>query len=174
MMIAVEEWELYNNGILLCKWFDTEKDSIETIEKYVAKVKTEYLMKSDDIEMFIADVEGKTVGLISGNGSVEEAYMVSEQIKGLDNNDITAVSLMLEAGIITDIHEAIIRIDDMVSTGETSMEDVAFNYINDCGLIGTMPSSLQCYFDYKSLGRDMEINGIYMTDEDNFIWEYIA
>ena len=44
MRIAVEEWELYNNGILLCKWFDTEIDSIESIEKYVAKVKAKNLM----------------------------------------------------------------------------------------------------------------------------------
>ena len=40
MKIAIEEWELYNNGILLCKWFDTEIDTIEEIEKYVSKVKS--------------------------------------------------------------------------------------------------------------------------------------
>jgi len=129
MRIAVEEWELYNNGILLCKWFDTEFDTIESIEKYVAKVKVEYNLNNDDIEMFIADFEGETLGLIAGDESVKEAYTVSEQIEPLNDNEITAVKLMLEAGLVSNTDEAIEHIDDMISTGETKMEDIAYNYI---------------------------------------------
>ena len=47
MKIAVEEWELYNNGYLLIKWFDTEIDTIEDIEAYISKIKASYRLNSD-------------------------------------------------------------------------------------------------------------------------------
>ncbi|PPK57008.1 hypothetical protein B0F89_1581 [Malaciobacter marinus] len=34
LQIAVEEWELYTNGILLCKWFDSDTN-IKTINEFV-------------------------------------------------------------------------------------------------------------------------------------------
>jgi hypothetical protein len=163
MRIAVEEWELYNNGILLCKWFDTEFDT-----------KVEYNLNNDDIEMFIADFEGETLGLISGDESVEEAYIVSEQIEPLSDYEIVAIKLMLDAGIVTNTDEAIEHIDYMISTGESKMEDVAYNYIEECGLLSNMPENLQGYFDYESLGRDMEINGSYYEDDKGIIWEFVA
>ena len=54
------------------------------------------------------------------------------------------------------------------------MEDVAYNYVNDCGLLESMPESLQGYFNYEALGRDMEINGTYLEDEKGEIWEYVS
>jgi len=174
MQIAVEEWELYNNGVLLCKWFDTETDTIESIERYVAKVKSEHLLNSDDIEMFIADFEGETLGMIHGDESVEEAYIVAEQIDPLSDDEITAITLMIEAGVVSNTHEAIDKLDDIHNTGESKMEDVAYNYVNDCGLLESMPESLKGYFDYEALGRDMEINGTYLEDEKGEIWEYAS
>ena len=104
MQIAVEEWELYNNGILLCKWFDTETDTIESIQRYVAKAKSEHLLNHDDVEMFIADFEGETLGMIHGDESVEEAYIVAEQIDPLSDDEITAITLMIEAGVVSNTH----------------------------------------------------------------------
>lgn len=174
MRIAVEDWELYNNGILLCKWFDTEVDSIESIQKFVGEAKKDNDLNNDDLEMFIADVEGETLGLISGDESVERAYEVADIVEGLAEDDIVAVGLIIDVGIVSSIDEAIECLDDIHSTGENSMENVAYNYINDCGLLDKMPESLQGYFDYAALGRDMEINGTYIKDSDGMIWEYIS
>jgi len=40
-----------------------------------------------------------------------------------------------------------------------SVVDYAYEYINDSGVLNTIPESLQIYFDYESLARDLEING---------------
>jgi len=54
------------------------------------------------------------------------------------------------------------------------MEDVAYNYIEETGALKDMPKSLQGYFDYEKLGRDMEIEGSYFEDSEGVIWEYVG
>jgi len=171
MKIAIEEWELYNNGILLCKWFDTEIDTIEEIEKYVSKVKSSNGL-NDDLEMFIVDIEDDITGLIQNDGSVSYAYEISEALQGLEEYELTAISLLLNNGIATDLDNAIELKDDIHSTGENTMEDIAYKYIEDTRALDSI-GNLSSYFDYESLGRDMEIEGNYLKDKEGIIWEFI-
>lgn len=174
MKVAVEEWELYNNGILLCKWFDTETDTQEEVAEYVAQVKTAYKLNSNDLEMFIADVEDDATGLIKGDESLYYAYKVAEKISEFEDEQLTALKLMLQNGVVSDLDEAIEHLDDMICTGEKKMEDVAYNYVHDVGLLASLEEHLQGCFDYEALGEDMEINGTYFEDEEGILWEYIS
>ena len=171
MKIAVEEWELYNNGILLIKWFDTAEDTIEEIEEYVREAKRANGLNADDTELFIADHEAD---YSFDSECIHEAYRVAEQMESLDTAEQTAVNLLIENSVVSDINEAIEHIEDLICTNETSMEDIAYNYVNECSLLESMPSSLQGYFDYEALGRDMDLNGSYYEDEDGILWEYVA
>jgi antirestriction protein len=38
-----------------------------------------------------------------------------------------------------------------------NMADVAFEIVEECGTLESMPESLRNYFDYAAYGRDMEI-----------------
>lgn len=174
MRVAVEEWELYNNGILLCKWFDTEADTQEEVAEYVAQAKAAYKLNSNDLEMFIADVEDDATGLIKGDESVNYAYEIAEKIAEFEEDQITAIKLMLEAGVVNDLDDAIEHLEDMVCTGERKMEDVAYKYIQETGAISALGERLQCYFDYEALGRDMELEGSYFEDEEGILWEYVS
>jgi len=171
MKIAIEEWELYNEGIILIKWFDTEIDSIEAIEHYVSKAKREHGLNYNDLEMFIADSEDE---LLTDIENVSTAYEITDKVALLDDSERTAIELILDNGVVYDLDDAINHIDDIHCTGESRMEDIAYNYVNDCGLLHEMPSSLQGYFDYEGLGRDMDIEGSYYEDADGILWEYVA
>jgi len=172
MRVAIENYEMYNNGILLCKWFDTNETTLEEITDWCKDVAIKNGFNGDDMELFVADYEGD-LGLYNGE-CLHEAYRVTEQLEGLTDDEITGVKLMLEAGVVNDLEEAINNKDNIHNTGETSMEDVAYNYIEETGALSNIPDSLQYYFDYESMGRDMEINGTYFTDDNNEIWEYVA
>ncbi|HJB22655.1 MAG TPA: antirestriction protein ArdA, partial [Candidatus Jeotgalibaca pullicola] len=52
-----------------------------------------------------------------------------------------------------------------------SMEDVARYYVEETGQLGEVPSNLQNYIDYQSLGRDMEIEGNYLVTSHG-VFEY--
>jgi len=176
MRVAVENYELYNNGVLICKWFDLEDYSLEEIQEeiveYIEENHADDDFNTDDMELFVADYEDDS-GLFSGE-SLTEALEVQEQIDDLDEDDLKAISILVETGWASDVEDAIDKKDDIHNTGETDMEDVAYNYIEETGALGDMPESLQCYFDYSSLGRDMEINGQYHTDDNGEIWEYVG
>jgi len=174
MKVAVEEWELYNNGILLCEWFDLEEITEDEIETYVSLIKGKHGLNTEDLELFVADVEGDSFDQLSGDESLETAFEVQRQLENIDSEHIEPIAMMLDAGVVNDIEEAQDHLDKIHSTGETKMEDVAYNYVNECGLLESMPSSLQGYFDYESLGRDMEIEGTYLEAEDGTIWEFVA
>ncbi len=171
MLIAVESWELYNNGILLCKWFDTSEDTIEEVEEYCKTIHIKNGFSGNDMELFIADVEGETLGLITGDESLYQAYEVAAQIDDIGEDNITGIKLMLENGLVSDVENAIEHIDDIHNTGETKMEDIAYNYTNECLEV---PQHLEFFFDYEKMGNDMEIEGNYLTDDNGIIWEFVA
>jgi len=62
----------------------------------------------------------------------------------------------------------------MICTGEDKIEDVAYAYIEESGALQNMTESLQGYFDYETLGHDMEIEGSYYRDDENILWEFIS
>lgn len=53
-----------------------------------------------------------------------------------------------------------------------SMEDVAVYYVEETGQLGEVPSNLQNYIDYQSLGRDMELEGNFLVTS-NGVFEYV-
>ena len=95
-------------------------------------------------------------------------------MESLEGQEKTAVKLMLENYIVNSIDEAIENLDSMICTGESKMEDIAYNYIEESGALQNLPESLQGYFDYEALGRDMEIERSYFRDGNNILWEYVG
>lgn len=49
------------------------------------------------------------------------------------------------------------------------MEDVAYQVVNDCGLLDGAPEELKVYFDYEAYGRDLSINGTFTQVDDAFV-----
>lgn len=45
-----------------------------------------------------------------------------------------------------------------------SEEDYAFNYVDETGLLDSLPNNLKCYFDYEAFARDLFSSGYYFAD----------
>ena len=58
------------------------------------------------------------------------------------------------------------RDDVRIWHGCINMTDVAYEYVEDCGLLYGVPESIQCYFDYEALGRDLDIEGCFGYSDD--------
>ena len=123
-------------------------------------------------EYFITDWECdyKDIGEYD---SMEELNDLAEQMEQLDEDEQTAVKLILDNGISKTIEEAQANLENIYNTGQTSMEDVAIEYVNSTNGLDGMADNLTYYFDYEALGRDMDIDGTYLEDEEGYIWEYI-
>jgi len=58
-----------------------------------------------------------------------------------------------------DSQEAIYELNDSGSINNCSIINYAYNYIDDCGVLDSLPEILQRYFDYHAFARDLELNG---------------
>jgi len=176
MKVYITDLEAYNNGHLVGSWYQLPMNEdllAEAIENELYKGKQVCNSDHHHEEHFITDYECDYME-IGEYDSLTTLNQIAEKMEALDEDQKTAINLMLEAGVVNDIDDAIEHIDDMICTGESKMEDIAYNYIEETGSLSSMPKSLQFYFDYEAFGRDLEINGSYFEDEDGIIWEYVA
>lgn len=52
------------------------------------------------------------------------------------------------------------------------MEDVAYQVVNDCGLLDGVPEEVKRYFDYEAYGRDIDIERTFIQVDNNIIELY--
>ena len=92
MKVAVEEYELYNNGVLLCKWFDLDEYTYEEIYEHVLSVKKELkINESGECELFVADYE-EDYNLFTGE-CLLAAIKLNDQIQEYDIDEDTAAAI---------------------------------------------------------------------------------
>jgi len=61
------------------------------------------------------------------------------------------------------LDDALERMGDcFVYSNCSTMEDVARQYCEDCGILDAIPENLQDYFDFKAFGRDMSFESTYI------------
>ncbi len=157
MRVAVEDWELYNNGILACEWFDLEDVEIEEIEKHFKELKKEEGLNSDDLELFVADVEGDETGTIKGDESLHEAYEVYEIISGLNETEIKKINFLINCQGYK-LEDAASKLDDCEIYEDTNIDSLAEEFIEE-GLFGEALQQVfktnWSYVDIKAISRDL-------------------
>jgi len=69
---------------------------------------------------------------------------------------------LLSSGYFHDIEDLVEKQDDIrFWSGCADMSDVAYKCVEE-GYLGDIPERIQWYIDYEKLGRDMEIEGIFI------------
>jgi len=176
MRVYITDLEAYNNGHLVGSWYDlpiNEDLLAEAIENELQRGKEICESKHNHEEYFITDYECDYIK-IGEYDSLTKLNEIAEKIEKLEEQEQAAIKLMLENGLATDINNAIENIDNFICTGESKMEDIAYNYLEETGALQNLPENLQNYFDYEAFGRDMEIEGSYYEDNEGILWEYVA
>jgi len=175
MRVYITDLEAYNSGHLVGAWYELPMNEdllAESIENELQKGKSICNSTHHHEEYFITDYECDYME-IDEYESLTKLNEIAQKMDSLEMQERTAVKLMLENYIVNSIDEAIENIDNLICTGEDKMEDVAYNYIEESGTLQGITESLQGYFDYEALGRDMEIEGNYFMDDENILWEFI-
>ena len=125
-------------------------------------------------ESFISDYETDINGLsISEYASIDDLNELAEELENFDEYELEAFGAMLEYGLATD--EALQKVQDgeySFYEGCNSMEDVAYQYADETGLLNSIPDDLRCYFDFEAFGRDMDINGHFIETDSGYIEIY--
>ena len=175
MKIYITDLEAYNSGHLIGEWLELPLRPHELYAEtrsILNKGKRTCKSSHHHEEIFITDYECD-YKQIEEYDDVFKLNKLAEQMAELEEHEQTAVKLMLENYIVNNIVEAVEHLEDMICTNETSMEDIAYQYVEDTGAIKSI-GTLQAYFDFEALGRDMDMNGSYYEADNGIIWEYVA
>ena len=125
-------------------------------------------------EAFISDYETDINGLeIREFANLDDLNELAEELEKLDEYELEAFGAMLDYGLATD--EALQKVQDgeySFYEGCNSMEDVAYQYADETGLLNSIPDDLRCYFDFEAFGRDMDINGHFIETDSGYIEIY--
>lgn len=123
-------------------------------------------------EIFITDYECDFMNIREYDNPYQ-LNEIAEQIDGLNDHEIKMVKFLLQNGLVKDFNEALEKYEDVIIHENSTMEDVAYEFVNECYNLDSLPSIISNNIDYQSISRDMEIDGNYF-EVDGDIYEYLG
>lgn len=156
----------YNEGMLVGEWVD-----LPVSEEELEKVFNRIGINDEYEEYFITDYESDIDGVKVGEyENIDDLNELAEALEDLDSEEENVLSVMLEDGCT--FEEALEKIKDrdyMVYYNCNSMEDVAYQVIEESGLLDGVPEKVARYFNYEAYGRDLEIEGTFYLINNAYI-----
>jgi len=176
MRIYITDLEAYNNGHLVGAWSQLPMNEdllAESIENVLQEGKSICEDEHFHEEYFITDYECDYME-IEEYSNLDKLNEIAEAMESIDEDGVKAINFLIENQFVKDIFEAIESYEESVRIYEDStMEDIAYNLIEECYNLDDMPSIIANNIDYESIARDMEIEGSYYK-VDSDIYEYIG
>jgi len=175
MRVYITDLEAYNNGHLVGSWYQLPMNDdllAESIENVLRDGKMICEDEHFHEEYFITDYESDVLEV----GEYEDIYKLNkmaEELENLNENEQMAVKFLLNNGLVSDFDEAIEKYDDVRIYENQTMEDIAYDYVNDCYNLDELAPIIANNIDYVSIARDMEIDGNFYQIDNN-IYEYIG
>lgn len=177
LQIYLTDLSAYNAGLLSGHWVRLPLNE-EDIASEVRKVLYEgekSVTGFEHEEYFISDYEWEGISFFN-IGEYDNLLELNYKLKLLEDvepQNYKAIKFLLDYGICDSLEEAMIKCSDVNIYEEQTLEDVAYNLINDCYDISSIPSIITSNIDYKAIARDLEMEGSYYIVDDNVI-EYIG
>lgn len=168
--IFITNLAAYNSGYLVGKWVILPLDEEELKKEIEEVLNMQYPHKfGKDEECFITDYEApfhihEYQNIFSLNEKLLELNSIQEK-EGLDDK---IVKLMFEhTSNIDEVIDIIRNGDYQVYYEVTSMADVAYECLENSGLLDKVPEELLNYIDFQRYGNDMELYGKFYFDFSN-------
>jgi len=176
MRVFITDLEAYNNGELVGGWYNLPMDEdllAESIEDVLREGKNICNDTHYHEEYFITDYECDYME-IGEYDNLNKLNEIAEAMEDIDEDGVKAINFLMDNHLVKDIYEAIESYEDNVRIYEDStMEDIAYDFIEQCYNLDDIPSIISNNIDYEQIGRELEIGGcFYKVGSD--IYEYIG
>ena len=172
MRVYLTDLKAYNEGNLVGEWLELPMHVIELESKL-----TEILERGSELsgygekhkEYFITDYECDFS--INEYANLDTLNEMASIISRLDEDEKRAINFLMSNHIVKDFDEALDKLDEVIIHEDSSMEDIAYDLIQDCYGLNDIPEIIANNIDYESIGRDLSMDGCYF-EEGNTIFEY--
>ncbi len=172
MEIYITDLAAYNNGNLIGEWVALPMDADDLQAKITEILSTgaKACKNGEHEEIFITDYECDfmEIGEYSDPFQLNE---IAEQANDLSDYELKAIKFLLNNYLVKDLNEALEKYEDVIIHENSTMEDLAYELINECYAIDSLPSIIANNIDYEKIGRELKMEGRYY-EEDGDIYEY--
>ena len=176
LKLAITNLAAYTNGVLYFEWLDldenTENETIQECIDRVLKRGDELSGLSDSEEVFISDYEWLDTDEIFHVHEYSEIYALRDKVlllAELEPYQQKSVKFLLDFGIVNDLDEAIEKADDVVYYENSTMKDVAEDWLEQCYDLDSMPTIITSNIDYDELS----VSGEYFEVESD-VFQYFG
>lgn len=154
----------YNEGKLVGEWVE-----LPATDEELEKVKERIGINKFYEEWFITDYETNFGFKVDEYANLDELNGMAETLDNLSDTEIEIMEALTENGY--DLEDALKVLDGVIYYSNCEdMEDIAYQYIEESGLLNNVPQEIARYFDYAAFGRDIETEGNFIfTDNGNCI-----
>lgn len=123
-------------------------------------------------EIFITDYECDFME-IGEYDNIFKLNEIAEQADGLNDHEVKMVRFLLRNCLVKDFEEALEKYEDVIIHEDSTMEDVAYDFIDGFYNLKDLPPILANAIDYEKIGRELSYDGQYF-EEDGDIYEYLG
>lgn len=177
LRIYLSDLASYNNGALVGKWITLPMtdEELRFLLCIVLREGEVAVKGTNHEEYFLTDWDWNTVTLFELD-EYEDIFTLNSNLKLLElltPLQLKAVKFILDEQITNDIEDAILKAVDVIIHSNQTLEDVAYDLMQECYEIDKLPSIISNNIDYEGISRDLEQYGTYF-EVDNDIFEYIG
>lgn len=166
LKINVTNLKKYNEGALVGEWVSLPHEGLEEVLNKISN--------NGNDELFISDYETDISNLkISEYDDILQLNEIAEEIDNLSDDEVIALQAYLEQ--YNDIEQALEEVRQgnyTIYYDCDDMSDVAYQVVNESGLLDGVPETIKGYFDYEAYGRDIDIEGTFIQVDNNIIELY--
>ena len=174
MQIFITDLAAYNGGALIGEWVSLPMDEQElnTKIKMILDEGAAALNEGYHEEVFITDYECDFLD-INEYDSIEELNRIADAAQSLNERELKAVRFLMDNHLVNGFEEALDKYEDVIIHEDMSMEDIAYEYVNECYNLEDMPSLIANNIDYEKIAREFEIDGSFFVVGTDVI-EYLT
>lgn len=153
----------YNNGKLHGTWINADQDADDIRAGIADMLKASPETNAE--EWAIHDFEGFGGLRLSEGEDIEQLVELAELIT--EHGDVSA-KLVDHVGGLQYLEHAKTLMEDEYAGAHDSLEDFAYEFLEDTGQLESVPDNLRPYFDSEKFGRDLELGGdVFTIDGEN-------
>lgn len=159
----------YNLGHLRGEWITLplEESELRASIKEILIYGEEYFITDyeyEDVELFKVEEYSNPYELNMKMALIEES---------IEPHQHKSVKVLLANGLASSVEDAIAKIDEIIVYEDSTMTDVARQYIEEYTDLNGYHPLIVNHIDYTAIGRDLEIEGSYFK-EGSDIFEFIG
>ena len=165
LKVYITDLSAYNQGMLIGEWVELpmyQEDLEAKVLEILKKGSIECGFNEEHEEFFITDFEweGTQLFKVEEYSNLEEINYKCEQLEDLSEDDQKRMGYLMDY-VGFNFEDALERYEDVTIYENTTLEQIAEDYIYETINMDEIPDIIKHNIDFKGIAVDLEVSGEY-------------